>query len=109
MASTLTPFDETIAGMAWITPALTVLLLLFVLIIEALDWEGRRELLERNHPIIWKALNNRPVRLTLLLLMLPLTLRDIQEHYRESELAVAPMDVKMASIPVPSRSDYATH
>jgi hypothetical protein len=42
--------------------------LIFILV-ELLDWKGRFEVIEKNWPKVWSAMNNRPMRLVLIVLL----------------------------------------
>jgi hypothetical protein len=44
-----------------------IVLILYFLLTEGLDWIGRAEIIEKRWPILWGAMNDRPMRLVLLI------------------------------------------
>jgi hypothetical protein len=46
--------------------AAALLLIVYLVLVEGLDWIGRAEIIEQKWPRLWGAMNNRPMRLVLL-------------------------------------------
>jgi hypothetical protein len=59
------------------------LLALLLLGAEYLDWFGRLEVLEAKHPTAYRFVNNRPLRLVLLLLVFAMLASDLQTRIKE--------------------------
>jgi hypothetical protein len=70
----------------------------FVLV-ELLDWKGRFEVIEKNWPKVWSAMNNRPMRLVLIVLFFGFVLKDALERFHQGDPPV--LKVTLPSIPAP--------
>lgn len=70
--------------------------IIFLALIEILDWVGRMEMIQTKWPKIWKALNNRPARLVLLTACLVFLVKDFRDA-----AATAPPPIVTLSIPPP--------
>jgi hypothetical protein len=55
------------------------ILAILVAAIEFLDWYGRLEIIKRKWPRGWRAMNNRPMRLVLLIACFGLLVRDFRD------------------------------
>ena len=73
-----------------------VLLLVFI---ELLDWQGRMEIIKKRWPSLWKVINNRPVRLLLLVLAIAFLVRDFKDA-----IAAAPAPQVRVVVPQPTIS-----
>jgi hypothetical protein len=52
---------------------------------EYLDWRGRMEIIQKEHPKVWKLMNDRPFRLVLLLFVFALLAADFKENLKQIE------------------------
>lgn len=66
----------------------TALLLVFLAILEIIDWVGRLDFIEHRWPRAWKILSNRLARLTLLLICFVYLARDFRSEIPTSPSAV---------------------
>jgi hypothetical protein len=95
--------DETIADMPTISTILLYLCLalfgIYLIVAEFLDTVGRLEIVENRWPKVWKALNNRPMRLILLILLCALVAKDIAD--RKSDAKKEETKLEFPSPPAP--------
>ncbi len=56
-----------------------VAIVLYVVITEVTDWVGRTEIIEKRWPRLWAVMNNRPMRLVLILLAIVMAVHAGQE------------------------------
>lgn len=66
----------------WFWIVAMALLALLLGAAELLDWIGRLEIVERKWPKVWKAINNRPMRIVLYLLLIIAIGRDISDRLK---------------------------
>lgn len=66
----------------------------FVALIEVLDWTARLEMIKERWPGVWKAMNNRPARLVLLIIAITFLARDFRDV-----TAVAPAPIVRFGVP----------
>ncbi len=78
---------------------LVCLLGAYLFLTEFLDTIGRLEIIEKRWPKAWAAMSNRPMRLVLLILLVVLVAKDVNE--RLHEMGPPPLKVVMPSIPAP--------
>jgi hypothetical protein len=83
----------------FVWPFLGVLAIIYLLIVEALDWFGRMEVIENRWPKVWSLISNRPSRLVLLLVACTLLAKDVSERWRDEGSPA--LQVIMPSIPAP--------
>jgi hypothetical protein len=74
------------------------LLAAYVLVSEFLDTIGRLDIIQDRWPKVWGVLNNRPMRLILIVFLAVLVAKDISDRVHEK---VAELKVTMPSIPAP--------
>jgi hypothetical protein len=60
--------------------ALGVAILVYVVLVEGLDWIGRAEIIEKRWPRMWGVMNKRPTRLILILVAIGLLIHVIAEN-----------------------------
>jgi hypothetical protein len=59
--------------------AVAIALIAYAVITEATDWIGRAEIIEKRWPKLWRAMNNRPMRLILIIVALVMVAHVIQD------------------------------
>jgi hypothetical protein len=72
---------ENIASISYLSIlqfAVVVLLAILLGVAEVLDWIGRCEIIEKRWPKLWKAINNRPMRLIAYIVLIIFLIKDIQ-------------------------------
>ncbi len=72
------------------------IVILIVVLAEMLDWKGRFEMVERDYPRIWRAINNRPARLVLLAVAIVFLAKDFKDA-----VSIAPPSVQDIRITEP--------
>jgi hypothetical protein len=83
----------------WLQLLFAVVGIFVVVMLELLDWQGRIEILEIKYPRLWRLVNNRPMRLVLLVLAIGLLSRDFKDI-----AAVAPPPVVHVTLTAPTSS-----
>jgi hypothetical protein len=82
----------------WLQLVFTAAVFIYLIFLEFIDWQGRAEVLELKYPWLWRAVNNRPARLLLLVLAVGLLVKDFKDA-----VAIAPPPVvNIAPPPVPA-------
>jgi hypothetical protein len=76
----------------------------YLILSELLDVVGRLDLIEQKWPRVGKLLNNRPVRLALILFLLVAVWKDLSEHNEEAK--PAPLAVQIAGPAAPKIDEY---
>ncbi len=74
------------------------IVVLLLLIIEYLDWQGRLDIIKDRHPRLWGAMNSRPARLILLVLCLV----GLSKDFRDAISIAPPPIVVVKAPPAPS-------
>ncbi len=69
-------------GLSVLGLVVVALVFLFFLFTEYLDWHGRMEVIEQIHPKLWKAMNDRPFRIVVLMLILGLLIEGTREQLK---------------------------
>jgi hypothetical protein len=72
-------------------------LVLYALLTEGLDWIGRAEIIEHRWPLLWGAMNNRPMRLILIVVAIGMLARVVGDFRAGAE----PPEVKFQAPKVP--------
>ena len=80
------------------------LLIIYVVLVEGLDWIGRAEIIEEKWPRLWGAMNNRPMRLILLIVALVMLAHVIGEIRAGAEPPLANFAAPKSQ-PVPLREE----
>lgn len=73
------------------------LIALFIAFTDYLDWHGRIEVLETKHPRLAKIVENRPLRLVLLLMVFGMLAVDLRENLKQIE--TEPFVIKVVAAP----------
>lgn len=77
--------------------ALACVLILGEMLLQYLDWQGRADVLKEKHPTIWRAVNSRPMRLVVLVLIVGFLARD----FRDSAATAPPPSLRTSPPPAP--------
>jgi len=72
---------------------------LFWLFVEYLDWHGRMEIVEKKHPKIWRLMNDRPFRLVMLFMVFALLATDVKQNAKQLETEPPIYRFQMPSAP----------